>query len=305
MRLAVLADVHDNLPALEAVVEDIERHHVDHVIAAGDYLLRGPYPLETNHLLRSLDAWMIRGNTEEYLLSYHRGEAPDPWHTSDQWAPVRWTYDHLDAEALDFIASLPEQKIIALDGTLSIRLVHGSPRDSAARLIPERDLEALHWFRKADFMGRDRDSSRLATALASVAEPVLICGHTHIPWTERRDDRLVVNPGAVSGSVNEDPRAHYALLSWRGHRWEVERRAVPYDLDRVRDAFSERGFLSEGGGLARAFLLTVETGRNVVARLFRHIHRLAATAGCEVGVVVPEAIWHRAMTTFPWAEYDS
>lgn len=305
MRLAVLADVHDNLPALEAVVEDIQRHHVDRVIAAGDYLLRGPFPLETNHLLRSLDAWMIRGNTEEYILSYHRGESPDSWYTSDQWAPVRWTYDHLDTEALDFVASLPERKVIRLDGTPPIRLVHGSPRDSAARLIPERDLEALHWFQKAGFLGRDSDSSWLTTALGFVAEPVLICAHTHIPWAERRDDRLAVNPGAVSGSVNEDPRAHYALLSWRGDRWEVERRAVPYDLSRVRDAFSDSGFLSEGGGLARAFLLTIETGQNVVARLFRHIHCLAAAAGCEVGVVVPEAIRHRAMTTFPWADYDS
>jgi len=66
MRLAVISDTHGNLPALEAVLEDIQRHSVDGILVAGD-LTGGPYQVETIYLLRSLGAWMIRGNGDSRL----------------------------------------------------------------------------------------------------------------------------------------------------------------------------------------------------------------------------------------------
>jgi predicted phosphodiesterase len=117
MRLAVLADVHDNPPALQAVVEDIRKFDVDGVITAGDYLVQGPYPVETSRLSQSLDGWMIRGNAEGCLLAYDAGEAPSPWYTGDQWAAMRWTCEQLDRETLEFIAGLPQSRVVKLDGT--------------------------------------------------------------------------------------------------------------------------------------------------------------------------------------------
>ena len=303
MRLALLADVHDNLPALEAVVEDIDRRGVDGVIAAGDYLVRGPFPLETMRLLRSLNAWMIRGNTEGYVLDYDAGRAPVPWYTSDQWAGLRWTCEHVDRESLDFIEDLPEQRVVALDGFAPIRVVHGTPRDPLGRLIPDGDPESVRWFRQAGFLSQDDDPPGLTTAFAQIDEPVLVCGHTHIPWTEEEKGRLACNPGAVSGALNGDPRAQYALLTWCDGRWQVEHRAVAYDVGRLRRAFHDRGLLAEGGPFARAYLLSVETGRNVVGRLFWHLDRLVHEGGHEDWVVVPETIWERAVSTFPWEDY--
>jgi len=115
--------------------------------------------------------------------------------------------------------------------------------------------------------------------------------------------RLALNPGAVSGVLSGDTRAQYALLTWADGRWQVEHRAVAYDLTRVRRAFRDRGFLAEGGAFARAYLLSIETGRNVVGH--SHIDRLALEAGVEDWDVVPEAIWDRAVTTFRWTEYTS
>jgi predicted phosphodiesterase len=301
--LAVLADVHDNLLALEAVVEDMQHHKVDGVIAAGDYVVRGPYPVETSRLLRSLDGWMIRGNAEGYLLAYDAGEAPAPWCSSDQWAAMRWTYTQLDRETLDFIAGLPQHRVVTVDGAPPIRVVHGSPTDPSGRLFPDEDPDTLRWFRKAGLLAQDGDPPPLRRAFAQISEPVLVCAHTHIPWVQEQDGRLAFNPGAVSGALNGDARAQYALLTWENGRWQVEHRAVAYDLTRVRRAFRDTGFLAEGGPFAKAFLLSIETGRNVVGHLFSHIDRFALEAGLEDWVVVPEAIWDRAVNTFRWAEY--
>jgi len=303
MRLAIFADVHDNLPALEAVVEDIRRQQVDGIISAGDTVLRGPFPVETTRLLRSLGAWMIRGNAEAYLLAYDAAEAPRSWYISDQWAAIRWTYDQLDRGTLDFLATLPEQRVVALDGTAPIRVVHGSPGNPSGRLFPDGDPDALDWFRRAGLLPEDGDPPRLMRALGDVREAVLVCGHTHIPWAQEQDGRLALNPGAVSGALNEDVRAQYALLTWEDDHWTVEHRAVAYDVSRLRRAFHERGLLAEGGAFARAYLLSIETGRNAVGHLFSYIDTLAVEAGLEDWSVVPEAIWDHAVNTFRWTEY--
>jgi len=272
MRLAVLADVHGNLPALEAVLTDIQQYGVDGIIVAGDLITGGPQPIETMHLLRSLGGWMIRGNTDNYLLDYDAGEAPDAWRASSQWAVMRWSYFHLDRVTLDFIASLPEQQAVDLPGTAPIRVVHGSPRHPAEPLFPDRDPLTLRVARKADLLPPDRAPMPLDAVLAQINEPVLACGHTHIPWQQEQARGLVFNPGAVCGALNGDTRAQYALLTWQDHHWSVEHRAVPYDLDRIRAAFRASGLLVEGGALARAFLLSIETGQNIGSYLLAHAH---------------------------------
>jgi predicted phosphodiesterase len=304
----VLADVHGNLPALEAVVQDIRQRGVDRIIAAGDYLTSGPFPVEVVRLLRALDVTMIRGNAERYFLDFRAGDAPEAWHTSYQWASMRWSYEQLDAETLDFIARLPEQRVFApdgaaLDGAAAMRVVHGSLRSPFERLFPDQDPIALRWFREAGLLPPDRDPPRLERMLGRVGEPILVCGHTHIPWVQRDGGRLALNPGAVSLSFVGDARARYALLTWEGDRWRVEHRSVPYDLDRIRRGFRASGLLGEGGAFARAALLTIETGRNAIGHLYAHIDRLAVGAGLEGWDAVPDAVWERALATFDWDAY--
>lgn len=281
MRLAIVADVHANLPALQAVLADAQGCVVDGYLVAGD-LFAGPHPDECLRLLQALGALMIRGNSDINQLRYAAGAAPPSWETAHQWALVRWNHARIAPATRAAVAALPEQRAVAFPGTAPIRMVHGSPRNPFEGLDPDDAPEVLD------------------LALASVAEPVLICGHTHVAWQVGRDGRLVLNPGAVCGPLNGDVRAQYALLEWRTDRWYGELRAVPYDLSLVRRAFEESGLLDEGGPLARAFLLSIETARNVGDDFLQHAFRVAAEHGHTDCETVPDEIWDRAVAEFDW-----
>ena len=281
MRLAVLSDLHGNLPALEAVLEDLLRHAVDGLIVAGD-LIGGPQPIESIQLVLSHDPLMISGNSDTNLLRYRAGLAPKEWNDRLQFALLRWSDKHLDDRTIELLLSLPEQRSIQIPGTAAIRVVHGSPRDQSESIFPT--LKPIS----------------LKNALSQIEEPVLVCGHTHIPWKVECHGKLALNPGAVCGPLNGEVCAQYAILTWAEDKWLVEHFAVEYDLDRIRRAFRGSGLIDEGGALARAFLRSIETGQNLADWFLNHAYRLAKEAGFgEIGVI-PDHIWELADGTFNW-----
>jgi putative phosphoesterase len=283
-RLAVFADIHGNLPALEAVLADVARFRVDEVVVLGDLADRGPQPLEVIRLMQEIGGLAIRGNTDSRLVQYDSGNAPSSWNVRRQFAALRWTYEQLDREALDYMAALPEQRAARFPGADSIRLVHGTPYD------PERGIFPL------------QNQLTLEKALAYVQEPVMLCAHTHLQWTWEVDNRLACNPGSVGQPFDGGRRARYALLAWdtSAARWEVTQRAVAYAWDETRRAFYESGLVEEGGALARACLAGMEVGRDVVGPFIRHAYGLGIAngyIGCEV---LPDHIWEEAEATFEW-----
>ncbi len=286
MQLAVMSDIHGNLPALEAVLADVKQHNVDGIIVAGD-LTGGPQQVVAIDLLHALGSWMIRGNGDSRLLEYDRGRLPRACYISRAFACLRWDYHHLDRKMLDFIRALPEQRVVKLDGTAPIRVVHGSPRNPSEKLCPHSA------------------PAELDLALAQISEPVLICGHTHIPWVVERNGKLALNPGAVCGPLDGQVGAQYALLDWEGHRWRVEHRTIPYNLGKVRAAFAASGLLQEGGAFARTILLAIQTGRNIPEEFLAYAHGLAARAGLKNYDVVPDDIWEQARATFNWHAWES
>lgn len=298
-RLAVLSDIHGNLPALEAVLADVKRQDVDGLIVAGDFT-GGPQPQEALDLLSASDAWMIRGNGEDYYLACDRGEGPPGWREGQQFAAIRWSYERLRPEGLATIASMPEQRVIALDGTGPVRVVHGSPQSAREHLIPERDPVAVRVYREAGILEPGAQPSPLWLAVDGVGEAVLVCGHSHIPWQQEEAGLLVVNAGSAGASNNGDWRAQYALLEWRAGRWRAAHRYVAYDLDRTQAAYRDSGYLAEGGAFARACLLGIESGRNVPGRLVAHVNAVAAGVGLSNRLVVPDQVWYAAVASFDW-----
>lgn len=301
MRYAVLADIHGNLPALEAVLADISTRAVDRVLVAGDLAAGCPFPRETLALLRSSGCACIRGNNDTYLLKMRRGLMPGAVMSSLAWGATRWTYARLDEQDLDWIEALPAQ--LSLDGAQGgLRLVHGSPRRESEGLVPDRDPAVVELMRRLLLLDPGEAPLPLAQVLDWIPERVLVCGHYHVPWLQREGERLVFNPGSCGVSTHGDPRACYALLTGDGGEWQVELRALDYDISRCARAFDERGLIAEGGAFARAYRLDVERAGNIVVEFLVFAAALARARGLDPQPVIPDAAWVAAERSFAWPD---
>lgn len=279
MRLAILADIHGNIPALETVLREVEKDAVNGIVVAGDMVV-GPNSVEALDRLRKLNAQMIRGNNENYILRFATGEAPDWWYTAQQWSFIRWNYRRMNEDSLNLIKSLSEQLTIHIEGTDPLRVVHGSPRNASEALDPAKD------------------TATLKSALGMISEPVLISAHTHECWQVRLDGRLALNPGSVCSTFAKKACGSYAILAWENDRWEAEIRDVHYDIALIRKAFEDTGLLKEVGAFAELWLHDIEKGTNDIQRFVDYAYRQAAEAGHSDSPFVPDDIWDKASETF-------
>jgi len=285
MLLALLSDVHANLPALEAALADARRHRPDAYLFAGD-MVGGPGNIEAIDCLRSLPGWLIRGNGDTYMVRLWQGDAPPEWRTRKQFAFLRWYAGQLRDADYPFLAGLPEERTVAVDGLAPIRLAHGSPGGPNRGIYPRQN------------------GKQVAQALARMDEPVLIVGHTHEQWQAEVDGRLVINPGAVCGPCDGTVGAQYALLRWRNGRWQAELKKVDYNIAAVRQAFVDSGLLDRGEPFARAVVAGIETGLNAAQELVDAAYALKDARGFADERFVPDPIWEAAAASFDWQRYE-
>ena len=231
-QIAVLADIHGNRWALEAVLEDMARRGIRSTVNLGD-IFYGPLdPAGTARLLSGFDWPTVQGNEDRLLLEAAAG-------SGDR------RFDHalrnLDTSSLRWIESLPLTLFIG-DTFL---LVHGTPASDHEYL-----LESV----TEDGVVRVRSDDEIAQRLARVAAPVILCAHSHLPSHRTlRDGRLIVNPGSVGLPAYWDdvpcshvmeagsPHARYAIVSRTGEGWIAEHLSVAYDWHAAADAARNHG----------------------------------------------------------------
>jgi putative phosphoesterase len=223
MNVALLGDVHGNLPAIEAVLADARRVGAEAVWNLGDFLGYGPFPDEVVGCLRAAGAVSIIGNYDEKVLRFHRKQAK--WRitkAAEKYTAFRFAAERLSDAARGYLTSLPRQAKLEL-GPLRVLLTHGSPAAHDEALGPETPDER---FRQ----------------LASMAEAdVVACGHSHRPFDRRVDGVWFVNPGSVGRPEGEGPQAQWALLGVERGQLTVEHRRVDYDVQRTVEAIRSRG----------------------------------------------------------------
>jgi diadenosine tetraphosphatase ApaH/serine/threonine PP2A family protein phosphatase len=197
--LALLYDVHGNLTALDAVIDDARGAGVEGFILGGDYAMVGAHPAETVARLKELEAEWIRGNTERWVAD--KSETPDDPFIK---AVCEYARSQLGAEEATRLNSLRE--------TLRNRqtlFCHASP------------LSDMETFAPDPVDGEEE-------LLAGAGEPMIVFGHSHLQFTRNLGDRTLVNPGSVGLPLDGDPRAAYAL--WDGAQ-SFDLRRVEYDRD--------------------------------------------------------------------------
>lgn len=206
MRVAAIYDIHGNLPAVEAVLEEIRRADVEQIVVGGD-VLPGPMPRETLERLLNLDipAQFILGNGEVAVLEQMAGKEPAA--VPEIYRPIiRWTAQQLSPEDERILAGWPKTLRVEASGIGKVLFCHATPRN------------------ENEIFTRLTAEDRLAPIFEGLDVSVLVCGHTHMQFDRKVGRIRVVNAGSVGMPFGE-PGAHWLLLGP-----EVQFRHTAYDL---------------------------------------------------------------------------
>lgn len=203
----MLSDIHGNLPALEAVLSEVERERPDLIVFGGD-LASGPMPAETIERLRTVEgARFVRGNADRGLIEEFDGKPPSPL----PGPFAGWCASQLNRAQRDFLASFEDR--LEVDGVL---FCHASPRNDT------------------DVFTIETPDERVRMLMSGVSADMVVCGHTHMQFDRRLDDLRVVNPGSV-GMPYGEPGAYWALLGS-----EVEMRRTEYDREAAAEVMKRK-----------------------------------------------------------------
>ena len=230
MRIALIADIHGNSIALDAVLADVLAQHPDIYYFVGD-LADGHDPSGVLARIVALpNAYALLGNTELYVMTGNGPPAltieriketperlPIFQEATASWA---WCRGWLCATGwFDWIAALPLERSMLLPNGQTLRCVHSTPG-----------------YADGPGIGPHTDDAELEALLAGCEGEIICVGHTHVPFVRVSGATTVINPGCVSNPLAPDLRASYALLDADAHGFTVEHRRVAYDHQAVVDA---------------------------------------------------------------------
>ncbi|MBV7333896.1 metallophosphoesterase family protein [Chloroflexi bacterium TSY] len=232
MRIALLADIHGNLPALHAVQIELERLQPDYVVLNGDLINGTPFSREVIRAIRPLDWLVVRGNHEFYYLDFGTERASKGSHDPKRWGQLHWLVEQLGPEDGQYLATLLDKRTFYIPGTEPIRIAHGVPGHNRVGFYPHQTDEEI------------------GAKIEHVSERTLISAHTHV-----QIDRQVystehpnieptwhlINPGSVGLPLNGNVQAQFAILeSVSGEvesgGWQATHHGVDYDRRPVLEA---------------------------------------------------------------------
>ncbi len=216
-KIAILSDIHGNLPALEAALAAITDENITRMVCLGDVVALGPQPHEVIARLRALGCPVVMGNTDADLLALARGSSAPGYDDDDRWCAAQLTDD--DTPYTD---TFQPTISVSLGEGVTLLCYHGSPRSYDERITAETPDAAL------DEM------------LAATPAQLYAGGHTHQQLVRRYRDALILNPGAVgfakdaiapATTIRNPSWAEYAVVVSDGAQLDISLRRIPFDLD--------------------------------------------------------------------------
>lgn len=236
MRIAIISDIHGNLAALIAVLEDITRHDVDKSICLGDVAAFGPQPCETIDLLKEAGYPVVMGNTDAWLLN------PEPHVERDAnsryvFEIENWAAEQLTSAQRDYLKSFQPTITISLGDYKELLCYHGSPSSFNGIILASTP------------------DNELASILAGIRANVMAGGHTHTQMLRRYGDLVLINPGSVglpyeretdSDNVRNPAWSEYAIVDYLDGHLSIDFKRVPFDARQVVKAAYESGMPHAG-----------------------------------------------------------
>jgi hypothetical protein len=284
MRIAIMADIHGNIHALEAVMAELERLQPDQVVVDGDLINAVPFSAEVIDTLRAQNWVVVRGNHEFYYLNHGTQRAIPGSEDPARWGQLHWLMEHISPQQGAYLAVLPDECTFYVPGTQPLRISHG---------VPGRNRVGFY---------RSQSDAAIAAEIDHVREQTLISAHTrvqidrHILLDSDFQAELaaaphaggelhshsfpthrhwhVINPGSVGLPLDGRPLAQFAVIEsvpehvTRGG-WRVSHQAVAYDRRPALEAYHTRGMLEAGGVMSRLFLWELVTAEQEIVRFYR------------------------------------
>lgn len=232
MRLAIIADIHGNADALQAVLEDLTQRGAERIIVNGDVVNRGPDSVEVlETLLMRDDVEFTLGNHDDFLALWHEKSdlIPQAWYEVPFAATAQWQVERMQQAGLLYTPKRWPMLIRLEEIDLPpVLITHG---------IPENYMRGLG----------ERTDPQLVEEIADKHQSKLLIGsHIHRPADVMFKDVQVVNTGAVGVSIDGDPSAQYLLLETTKQDWKIEFCRVSYERSGVLKRFKDSGLLATG-----------------------------------------------------------
>ncbi len=233
MKVALIGDVHANLPALEAVLADAYQRKVEAIWNIGDFVGYGAFPEEVIKRLQQEEVLSIAGNYDLKVLKVKEKKGK----LSEKRLAFNWTYDNLSKPSRRYLSSLPKEIRLEAEGK-RILLTHGSPASNK------------------EYINHNTPEERLRELAGMAGADIVICGHSHQPFRRKVEGVWFINTGSVGRPDDGDPRACYATLQIKPRFFQLYHYRVEYDVEGAVAAIRERG-------LPEAFAQMILQGRNL------------------------------------------
>jgi putative phosphoesterase len=233
MKIALISDVHGNLPALDAVLTHAGEMKASQIWNLGDATGFGAFPDEVVLLLKKKKAINLIGNYDAKVLKVpHKLTEWKNQMVPEKWVSFQWSYDQLSKKSRDYLAELPETHKEEIKGW-KVLFTHGSPDANDEALTDDTPQERL------------RDLAKMSHA------NIILCGHSHQAFMRFAGGSIFINPGSVGRPFDGDPRASYALLTIKKHKVEVDFFRIEYDVEKAAVAQEQAGLPPEFAEMTR------------------------------------------------------
>ncbi len=249
MRIAVLNDIHGNLPAFEAALAHVRGLAPDLMVIAGDLIIGAPDSAACFELALSLGCPILRGNNDRYVADYGTARAHRDWEHA-RFGPMHEAHGQLSAAQREMINGFPHY--LRIHDAPGVLFAHASVRndvDSVALSTPEEELQRM-------FPG--------------CLDAMIVRGHNHVaqmrPWGA---GQMIVTSGSVGIALDGHTTAQYVVLDQTASGWRVAHQSVTYDLDRVRARFLDTGYIRKAGPMGRLYMREVMTGSHQLVPFIR------------------------------------